>query len=690
MSAPHQLRVEHLGDAGLGIGERRPRLSWQLPDGASAQTGYQLELNGAPQERVEASECVLTPWRHDPLGSAARVVWRVKVWTDVGESDWSQPAWFETGLLEPGDWTARWIAPAEPVRPPSGERPAHVLRTRFVIEAPRDARMYATAHGVYETFLNGCRVGDRELAPGFTAYWANLHVQVYDVGALLRAGENEWRVVLSDGWYRGRMGGWQSSENYGDALAFLGQLHAGDVVVATDADWASALGPIRAADLMAGQAEDHRIEPTGWAPVEVVDHDFARLAYSPAPPTRAVEHLPARSVRRLTRERQVVDLGQNINGWVQLSDFGPRDTELTLVHAEVVDGVGDVTLSNLAIDEQCVAQTDRVISAGRAHDTFEPRHTTHGFRYVQIDGHPHRLTPDDVVGVVVQSDLRRTGWFRCSDERINRFHEIADWSFRGNACEVPTDCPTRERAGWTGDWQAFLPSAAFLYDVAGFSRKWLRDLALEQLSDGCILNIAPDPARARGRSGPDDHWRYIQGSSGWGDAIVMVPWELYRVYGDRDQLAEFWPAMARWVDYAATRARTLRYPARAESRPDPAPHEEYLWDGGFHFGEWLEPDSISERFWAVDQGHVGTAFLHHSARLLARIGRLLGHADDAARFEALAANALHAWRAEYVAADGGLAPDTQAAHVPRARIRSRAGRTSRAYGSASRRADSCR
>ncbi len=429
-----------------------------------------------------------------------------------------------------------------------------MLRTTFVIEALRDARMYATAHGIYETFMNGCRVGDRELTPGFTAYWANLHVQVYDVGALLRAGENEWRVVLSDGWYRGRLGNWQASENYGDALAFLGQLqpwqlrrHERRGLVL-----GSRTHPCRRPHGRPGRGPSDRADGLGprrgggtrLRPSRVL----ARAA------DRAVEHLRARSVRRLTRERQVADLGQNINGWVRLSDLGPRDTELTLVHGEVVDGVGDVTLSNLANDELCVAQTDRVISAGLAHDTFEPRHTTHGFRYVQIDGHPHRLTPDDVVGVVVQSDLRRTGWFRCSDERINRFHEIADWSFRGNVCEIPTDCPTRERAGWTGDWQAFLPSAAFLYDVAGFSRKWLRDLALEQLSDGCILNIAPDPTRARGRSGPDDYWRYLQGSSGWGDAIVMVPWELYRVYGDRDLLAEFWPAMVRWVDYAATRA----------------------------------------------------------------------------------------------------------------------------------------
>ena len=165
---------------------------------------------------------------------------------------------------------------------------------------------------------------------------------------------------------------------------------------------------------------------------------------------------------------------------MRLRDLGPRNTELTLVHGEALDAEGNVTLDHLANDQVCVEQTDAVISAGRDGDMFEPRHTIHGFRYVQIDGHPHRLTPDDMLGVVVHTDLRRTGWFRCSDERVNRFHEIAEWSFRDNACEVPTDCPTRERAGYTGDWQVFLPSAAFLYDVAGFSLKWLRDLAIEQ------------------------------------------------------------------------------------------------------------------------------------------------------------------------------------------------------------------
>jgi alpha-L-rhamnosidase len=663
VNAPTSLRVEHFDAATLGIGERRPRLSWRLPGGAREQRSYLVEIDGRVHDEVASRDCLLVPWPSHALASRQRVEWRVKVQTDLGESGWSQTAWFETGLLSPDDWVATWVEPVEPVLAPSGQRPAHVLRTTFVLADRCDGRLYATAHGIYEAFLNGCRIGDRELTPGFTAYWANLHVQVYDVGDLLRAGENEWHVVLSDGWYRGRVGNWQSSENFGDRVAFLGQLHAGDAVVTSGEHWRSAEGAIRAADLMEGQAEDRRIEPREWKPVAVVDHDVTRLTYSAAPATRAVETVRPRAVRRLTRARQVVDLGQNINGRVQLRDLGPADTVITLVHGEVLDPDGNVTLANVANDHVCVAQTDTVVSAGRDGDVFEPRHTTHGFQFVQIDGHPHRLTPDDVSGVVVHTDLRRTGWFRCSDARINRFHEIADWSFRGNACEVPTDCPTRERAGFTGDWQLFLPSAAFLYDVAGFSLKWLRDLALDQQPDGCVLNVAPDPKRPRSGSGPDDYWRYIQGSAGWGDAIVMVPWDLYRVYGDHDVLDELWPAMVRWVEYAAACARTKRYVGRADARPKPAPHEQFLWDGGFHWGEWLEPGGLAEQFWAVDQGHVGTAFLHHSASLLAQIGHVLGRDDEATRFEELAHHTLQAWRAEYVASDGSLSRDTQAAHV---------------------------
>ena len=662
MTAPSRLRVEHLGDAVLGLGDRRPRLSWWLPAGAAHQLSYQVEVSGKPCVEVTSPESVLVPWPGEPLSSAERVSWRVKVRTDLGESEWSAPAWFESGLLDPQDWQASWIEPVET------ERGAHLLRHSFELDAVAPgARMYATAHGLYETFLNGQRVGDVELAPGFTSYPSRLHVQVYDVTDLLVAGVNIWETVLSDGWYRGRTGFYQHTDGYGETLAFLGQLHVGDAVIGTGPAWQSSTSHLVSADLIAGQVEDRRRTPQSWSPVTVVDHDLTRLGYSPAPATRRVQELRPVAVTRPQADRQVVDLGQNINGWVRLRDLGPAGTGLTLVHGEVLDGSGDVTLDHLMAWEEHtrvpipLGQTDRVLSAGTPGEAFEPRHTTHGFQYVRVEGHPHRLTPEDVTGVVVNTDLRATGWFQCSDARINRLHEITDWSFRGNACEIPTDCPTRERGGWTGDWQIFVPTAAFLYDVAGFSLKWLRDVVAEQLPDGCITNYAPDPLRSQRPSSAA--WRDIQGSSGWGDAIVMVPWEHWRSYADRGVLDEMWPAMLGWVDYAAAAARDKRHPSREQARPVPAPHERFVWDGGYHWGEWLEPNSSGEDFATQDHGAIGTAYLHHSAHLAARIGRLLGHDEDASRLEDLVANVLDAWRLEFIDVDGTLTPDTQANHV---------------------------
>jgi alpha-L-rhamnosidase len=669
---PTHLRVEHAGSP-LGLTDQAPRLSWRLPAGSHHQVAYQLEIDGAAWSRVDSGASILVPWPAEPVGSRRRVKWRVKVWTDAGESEWSTPAVFETGLVAAEDWQARWIEPCEARRPLPGRRPAYVLRTTFELDQRDEARLYATAHGVYEVFLNGRRVGDVELAPGFTSYHANLHVQTYDVTDLLQPGVNACEVVLSDGWYRGKTGFTQACDAYGEAVAFLGQLHVGELVIITDGGWQSGTGPIVAADLMAGQHVDLRQTPRDWQPVLVVDHGYDRLRSSPAPPTRRVEELRAVAVTRPAPDRQVVDLGQNINGWVRLADLGPEGTTLTLTHGEALDADGDVTQDHLsAIDYGegmkpiSVGMVDRVISAGRDGDIFEPRHTTHGFQYVRVEGHPGRLSPDDVTGVVVHTDLRRTGWFRCSDPRVNRFHDITVWSFRGNACEVPTDCPHRERAGWTGDYQLFLPSAAFLFDVAGFSVKWLRDLVADARPDGCITNFAPDPARPRAIGGPESLWHVMQGSSGWGDAITIVPWELWRAYGDDGVLSECWPAMLAWVGFAASAARSGRHPSRVERSPEPLAHEAFVWDAGFHWGEWYEPDQTdapSADQWAKDKGEIGTAFLHRSALLSGRIGRLLGHDSEASRLEELARHALAAWRTEFITEDGSLTPDTQANHV---------------------------
>ncbi|MET8980017.1 family 78 glycoside hydrolase catalytic domain [Streptomyces sp. NPDC004539] len=685
MPAPTRLRVEHLDDAVLGTHELRPRLSWWLPDGTARQTAYRVRTGTWDSGRVESGDTVLVPYTGPDPAPGERVTWQVKVWTDQGESDWSAPAHWEV-LGIGADTPARWIEPAEGEVPEAGRRPAHLLRHAFTLDTvPVRARVHATAHGVYELFVNGSRVGDHELAPGFTAYRSRLHVQSYDVTGLLRPGANVVGAVLSDGWFRGRTGFHRIPDGYGGRTALWGVLRAeaadGSVVeVGTGQGWFSQGSEIVSADLMDGQSTDFgRVVPgwsepggegAGWEAARVVGGglygDAGRLTSSPAPPVRQVEELAAVSVGVPRAGVHVVDFGQNVNGWVRLADLGPSGTALTLTHGECLGPDGDVTTDHLDADDPVagvlpVGQRDRVVSAGRPGEVFEPRHTVHGFRYVRIEGHPGPLAAESVRAVVVHTDLRRTGWFRCDDERLNRLHEMAVWSFRGNACDVPTDCPTRERAGFTGDWQIFAPTAGFLYDVAGFSVKWLRDLAADQWPDGRVPNWVPEPGLDR-RS--EDTYAYINGSAGWGDAAVLVPWETYQTYGDERVLAESYRSMVRWVEFAATAAREGRHAERVRLRPEAAPHEEYLWDAGFHWGEWTEPARDGDvPFYLQDQGIVATAYLYRSAQLLSRAASVLGEDADAARYAAYAGRVLDAWRTEFVRPDGGLARDSQATYV---------------------------
>ena len=650
--APTRLRVEQLIDP-LGIDVRRPRLSWWLPDGAARQIAFHVRCDRWDSGWVQSAESVLVEYGGPPLRSTDCVQWRVRVRTDLGESDWSAPAAFELGLLEPGDWSAHWIGPAETTVPPPAQRPAYRLRGDFDLAAAGPARLYATAHGIYEVFLNGTRVGDAELTPGYTAYGARLQVQTYDVGSLLRDGDNTIEALVSDGWFRGQVGLPRAHDQWGDALAFLAELRVdGRVVCVTDASWRSGLSEVTRADLIGGQTTDLGIEMADWSPVVLPELRFDHLVASPSPPVRATASVVPVAVY-WTTTGQVVDLGQNISGRVRLGRLGPAGTSLALVHGEALGGDGELTTDHLRVDLPFLAaplpagQVDRVVSAGRDGDVFEPRHTTHGFRYVRIEGHPEALTPADVTGVAVHTDLERTGWFHCSDERINRLHEAAVWSFRGNACDVPTDCPTRERAAWTGDWQLFVPTAAFLYDVAGFSRKWLRDLAAEQTPEGLVANQAPSPPH----ESPSGPLGAMNGSAGWGDAAVIVPWELYRAYGDTRILAEQWDSMVAWVEWVARAA------------PDG------LWDSGFHFGEWLEPGVDLKgpeefaAFRAASKADVATAYFARSAELLGRIATVLRREQDAARYAAIADKARRAWQAACIGPDARLAPDTQANHV---------------------------
>lgn len=673
--------MEHRDDA-LGVADRSPRVSWRLPEGATTQHAYEIRRgDGVSSGRVESPENVLRPWPGQPLTSRQSVTVQVRVWTDLGESDWCSAVSVEAGL-DAGDWISTWISPdeADSTSEP-GFRPAYRLRGEVLIPGPVEkARLHVTAHGLHETTINGSRINDVELAPGFTEYPMVTQVMTVDVTDLVHQGRNAIGALLADGWFRGSVGMPRSTDQFGARTAYLAQLEVthpdgSTTVVGTDASWRSSLSHILAADLIEGQSEDRRLVEIGW---DTVDHDcsswssvlpddsgFEALVPSPAPAVREVREITPVAVRELAPGRHVVDLGENINGRVRLSSLGPSGTRIRLVHGESLDAAGDVTTGHLRPDnipfltkEIRAGQVDEVISAGRDGDVFDPRFTTHGFRYVRVEGHPGPLSAADITGIVVNTDLKDTGGFTCSDSDLNDLHAAAVRSFRGNACDIPTDCPTRERAGWTGDWQVYSPIATFHDDVAGFSAKWLRDLAAAQWDNGIVGNMAPMPPAER-----SGFLERLNGSAGWGDAIVQVPWEMYLEYGDVRLLEQMWPHMVRWLDFASSSARDHRHPDRAAARPVPAPHEKYVWDSGFHWGEWLVPGedpSDFPAFMAADKSDVATAFLSHSARVASQVADTLGRPDEATEWADLADNARDAWRAEFVDADGRITPHTQA------------------------------
>ena len=484
--------------------------------------------------------------------------------------------------------------------------------------------------------------------------------------------------MLSDGWWRGQVGFTREIDSFGDAVAALVQIEAVDdagtrTVVATDGTWTWTSGPIVAADLIEGQREDRRLPAGPPRPVAVHEVDLTRLTSSPAPPTRRIEDVAPVSITEPRRARRSSTSARTSTGGYGSRGSARRGRASASPTASGSTPTAPSTSTTSPRSTSSPAsrgrpdRSTRSSPAGetvaRDDDVFEPRHTTHGFQFVQVDGRPDPLTPGDLRGVVVHTDLRRTGWFRCSDDPHQRLHDATVWSFRGNACEIPTDCPQRERAGWTGDWQIFVPSAAFLYDVAGFSARWLRDLAADQWPDGRVPNFVPDPSGPRAHDHPVAS--FITGSSGWGDAAVIVPWELWVAYGDDRFLADAYDSGSTWVGFAAARAAEGRHATRqARRRPRPrAPRRGTpASTGGSGANRAATPraSSPSSSTWATSPPRSSTRLWRG---LLGRTARILGRDGDADRWDELAAHVRDAWCTEFVADDGTLTPDTQANHV---------------------------
>ncbi len=677
--APYALTIDAGGDD-FTVTSAAPRLSWKCHDGTQ-EAVVEATIDGADPVTAEVAGHRFVAWPFGALHSGSRVRWRVR--PKVPDASWSDFSMFEVGLLDE-DWTAAWISPAEGADPGYGQRPAHVLSGRFTAPgAPVSARLYATALGLCTATVNGHRVGNDELAPGSTSYDRTLYAQAHDVTAMIEPGENSIEIELSDGWFRGQVGAHRRPAQWGTTTAIRVEMHldfadGSKQVFATDDDWTSCPSTTVRADLMDGQTVDFTTTERSAQPVRVGVVDAPAIDWSPAPPIRVIETRSPVAVNRLRDDVWVIDFGQNASGRVRLTDLGASGTRTVIDYGEYVDASGDLSTSHLdstqpGQDPLVFVQRDEVI-AGAEGDVFEPRHTVHGFQYARITRTGSPLDVASVTMQVVHTDFAPTGTFESSDRDLNRLHEIAEWSFRGNAVDVPTDCPTRERLAWTGDYQVFAPTATRLYDVHGFTRKWLRSVRDDQLDDGRIANFSPDGRQIKRHL--DDQFAMMTGSAGWGDAIVAVPWEMYVSYGDRLVLEENYDAMGRWVEWALSSARTARHHARVQASADPEPFEEYLWDGTFHWGEWTEPkqrdadgnpiDPIKHNpmaWFMADKGEVGTAFLHRSAATLARIAQILGRGADAARYAELAAKVAAAWRDAYLRHDGTTVTDTQAAYV---------------------------
>jgi alpha-L-rhamnosidase len=589
-----------------------------------------------PPSKTESFRTAYCPWPFTPLQSRARV--RVRVRSTDGA--WTEPsAWtaLEIGLLQREDWCSVPVSPPQTLT----ETAPLIVRDIPLTTAPVRARLYATAWGLYDLRINGNAVGDQVLAPGWTAYDHRLRYQTYDVTALLSPGRNRVEAVLGNGWYRGQLV-WPGNRNvYGDRLALQAQLELfyadGTVdVVATDATWSAGRSSIVFDDLYDGQHQDLRIQDRGPDPVgvEILDALRPELVAPEGPPVRVTEVRRAQRIITTPSGRLIADFGQNLVGWVRIRASGAAGDQVTVRHAEVLEG-GELGVRPL---RSAKATCSYALSGGQ--DVLQPTITFNGFRYAEIDGIPG-IDIADVEALVIGSDIERTSWLTVSDPDVQQLHENIVWSMRGNFLDVPTDCPQRdERLGWTGDIQLFAPAASTLYDCSGFLSSWLRDLAAEQHEDGGMPYVIPDVLR--GAIIPGD------AAAGWGDAAAVVPMTLYERFADLELLARQYPSMRAWVN-------------KVESVAGPG----CLWTDGYQFGDWLDPTAPPEdaSLSQADPSVVATAYFFRSTQLVGRAARLLGLHDDADLLDNLTERIRAAFTEAYVGPDGAALSDCQTVYA---------------------------
>jgi alpha-L-rhamnosidase len=631
----------------LGIDITTPRLSWQLQTDrrGAKQTAYRILaasekklLKGGKADlwdtdRLESDTSVQITYAGKKLSSRQRVYWKVAVWDEMGDAKDSEVAWFEIGLLKPGDWKAKWIGAALS----GGARstiPVPYLRKAFKLPSSiKSARLYTTAVGMYECSINGQSVGDDLLTPGWTDYNKRIQYQVYDVTRLLNKGHNTLGAILGDGWASGFVG-LGNRQLYADKPTFLAQLEitlsdGRNVVVSTDQTWKHQFGPILESDMFMGEAYDARLElknwnkpsfnDRSWLKVELAKEPKATLVATNGPTVKRIQEIKPVSEpidkSDFIRRRAIFDMGQNMVGWIRLKGSAPAGTSVVLRFAEVLNPDGSLYTTNL----RGARATDVYTFSGNGEEIWEPKFTFHGFRYVELMGYPGKVSRDTLTGVVIHSDMEQTGSFECSDPTINQLQKNILWGQKGNFVDVPTDCPQRdERLGWTGDIQVFVRTAAFNMDVASFMNKWSKDVTDAQSDAGAVPAVVPNVI-------PD----LKDGGPAWADAAVICPWTIYLCYGDTSILENNYGTMKRFMAFLENESADL-------IRCAPG------YKGWMGFGDWLSINADTPR------DLIGTAFMAYDAQLMAKIATILGKPRDAEKYSKLFDDVRNAFQTNYL------------------------------------------
>jgi alpha-L-rhamnosidase len=642
----------------VGLDNPQPRFTWEMASAGRSvtQTAYQVRVSTHPDfrkiiwdsKKVTSDSSVHVGYKGKALASHTKYYWQVKVWDNAKKaSAWSETGYWISSLFSAGEWQAKWISPAYQE---DSMRASPMFRKVFnSTKKVSSAIAYITAHGLYEAQINGHRVGDAYLTPGWTSYNKRLQYQAYDVTDLVATGNNVIGVTLGSGWYRGTIGFTNNANKYGKDIALLLQLHVmytdgTSEVIVSDGSWKSSTGEITYSEIYNGETIDNRkikkgwalngYNDTGWSGVQVTDAGYTNLLATYNEPIRKHETFKALRVLKTKKNEHLVDFGQNLVGWVKIRLKGKKGQTITISHAEVVDKDGNFYTDNL----RSAKAQDSYILSGDGVEVFEPHFTFHGFQFIKVEGYNGELNPDDFTAVALYSDMNTTGTFSSSNALVNQLQHNILWGQKGNFLDVPTDCPQRdERLGWTGDAQVFSRTASFNMNVDNFFSKWLKDVTADQFANGAVPHVIPNVL------GKNDG-----GSAGWGETATVIPWNMYVAYGDKKILADQYSSMKAWVDFMKSRAK------------------DDLWNTGFHFGDWLfysvndDTDGTSA---VTDKYLIAQCFYAYSTQLLINAAQVLGKTDD---YEAYGKNLKRikdAFMREYVTANGRMVSGTQTAYV---------------------------